>query len=273
MDACQRIWTIEVRAMILASVYKKSGYSFLIILIGFICTRTSLAFSGSFESLYSIRWSDGIDKRLVIQAPSTRSLETEYDPNLCGFVMRACINKGDDFRKVNGVPRAEVAFSNVPRFSEGKDYQVSWSMLIPEKYQFDHLQPEIVMQIHQSSNSGSPPFSLILDGSKYRLQLRGGAMQSVLDITFGDVTPDVGRMTNWMLHYKPDNSGRSAITELYRNGELMFKDSGYPNAYAGETHSYLKLGIYKWWWLTRASEVTERCLYYGNVDVRQRSMQ
>jgi hypothetical protein len=42
---------------------------------------------------------------------------------------------------------------------------------------------------------------------------------------------------------------------------------GLPNSYPDEKSAYLKIGVYKWWWITRPSDVSERTMYYGDVEI------
>ena len=51
---------------------------------------------------------------------------------------------------------------------------------------------------------------------------------------------------------------------------LVVHAVGRPNAYPGDQKAYLKIGIYKWWWLTRPSDVTQRTMYYGDVEISGR---
>jgi hypothetical protein len=226
--------------------------------------------SVGFADLYTVKWANGIDSRLVVQAPNKDAVVVGRVPKAGGVMMRSCMERNDDFSKVNGIPRAEVAFDFVPRFSLGSEYEISWSTYIPDDYKFDGKQPEIVAQLHQSSNLGSPPFALMLWGSRYRVEVRGAVGPSFYLGEFGNAEEDRGRLTSWALHYRPDDTGKNALVELYRNGKKVFRASGYPDAYAGETKAYLKLGLYKWWWRSRPSDVTERCLYYGDVTVRSK---
>ncbi len=76
-------------------------------------------------------------------------------------------------------------------------------------------------------------------------------------------------MINWRLIYKADHSGVNSITELYMNGTRVVNCPGCGNAYKGDADSYLKIGIYKWWWKSRPTDVEDRTLYFGNVEVRR----
>jgi hypothetical protein len=242
------------------------------VIIVFECLGVK-AQASKFTDLYSVKWTSGMDPRLVVQAPNKDAVVVSYVAKAGGPMMKSCMRRDDDFSKVNGIPRAEAAFDFVPRFSLGSEYEIRWSVYISDDYKFDSKQPEIITQIHQSSNLGSPPFSLMLSGDRYRVEVRGAVGPSFYFGEFGNAEEDRGRVTSWLLHYRPDATGKDALVALYRNGQVVFRKSGYPDAYAGETKAYLKLGLYKWWWMSRPSDVSERCLYYGDVTVRSKPIE
>lgn len=142
--------------------------------------------------------------------------------------------------------------------------------MIPANYTLDSKQPEIITQLHQSSDQGSPPFALMLNGQQYQVDARGGAGTPSRSFEFGTPATDEGKVVTWLLNYRPDDTGASAVTDLYQNGVLVVHSVGYPNAYPAEQNAYLKIGIYKWWWLTRPSDVTQRTMYYGDVQISGR---
>ncbi|MCW5140495.1 polysaccharide lyase [Burkholderia cenocepacia] len=50
--------------------------------------------------------------------------------------------------------------------------------------------------------------------------------------------------------------------------EFRIPPTGVPNAFPNDHQAYFKLGLYKWWWKTRPSDVTERTLYYGDIEMK-----
>jgi len=54
------------------------------------------------------------------------------------------------------------------------------------------------------------------------------------------------------------------------DGTLVARGGAIQNAYPGERNGYLKIGIYKWNWDARQSDVEERTMYYGNIEVLKR---
>ncbi|RKU03962.1 hypothetical protein C7H84_06820 [Burkholderia sp. Nafp2/4-1b] len=59
------------------------------------------------------------------------------------------------------------------------------------------------------------------------------------------------------------------MTEVFRNDERVVHAAGVPNAFPNDRHAYFKLGLYKWWWKTRASDAAERTMYYGDIEMKE----
>jgi hypothetical protein len=220
--------------------------------------------------VYQSNWSSGIDPQLRAEALSG-ALKTVPSAEYGGVVLRARMNRNDDFTHVaNGVPRAEINFSPVAHLVNEHDYWIIWSTMMDKDYHIDMVQPEIISQIHQSSRSpGSPPFSLMLAGAQYQVDIRGGRGTPSVSIKFGNPIDDRGRFIFWRLHYRPDHDGLYSVTDLYKDGIKVVHEDGLPNAYVGEGVGYFKIGIYKWWWLTRPSNVIERQMNYGDIDIKE----
>lgn len=228
---------------------------------------------GAYTVLYRSAWRDGIDPRLTIQAPAPDSVSTVTMPQLKGVALKTTMRRSDDFSAVaSGTPRAEIVFAPVVHFAVGKEYEVRWSTLIPAGYRFDMRQPEIITQLHQGGATGSPPFALLLAGDQYQADVRGGASGANRSVKFGAPAADAGNAVNWVLHYRPDDQGTQALTELYKDGVRVLRSTGMANAYPGDKDAYLKIGIYKWWWKTRSSDVSDRTMYYGNVEIAARGV-
>jgi hypothetical protein len=127
----------------------------------------------------------------------------------------------------------------------------------------DRHASELSPRCHEGAPQGSPPWSLTLVGDRYQAQLRDGARVQTRDI--GGAAQDRGRWVQWMLRYRPDSSGAGAITELERDGARVLSANGVPNAYPNDNRAYFKIGIYKWWWKERPSNVSERTIFFGDV--------
>ncbi len=68
---------------------------------------------------------------------------------------------------------------------------------------------------------------------------------------------DRGRWVQWTLRCRPDSSGARVLSA-----------TGIPNAYPNDSRAYFKIGIYKWWWKQRPSDVAERTMFFGASSLR-----
>jgi hypothetical protein len=233
-------------------------------LVGFLAAAADVGAQES-QTICSQHWANGIDQRLMLQQPDPQCIQVVN--NAGRSVLKVSINSTQDYSHVaNGAPRAEVSFGNLCRFERGKEYLIRWSSLIPQDFEFDSMQPEGIAQIHEGSPSGSPPFGLNLNGSQYQVRVQGRTGAT----TIGDASGDKGRWVQWSLRYKPDDSGTDGITELYKDNKVVLNANGTPNAWQGDDRAYFKMGIYKWWWQSRPSAVTDRTMYFGDVAMSQR---
>ncbi|MBR8305331.1 heparin lyase I family protein [Burkholderia cenocepacia] len=218
---------------------------------------------------YRSDWTRGIDSRLRLQEPAPQNITTGELFGIRDTLLKVSMNRSQDFSEVaSGTPRSEVSFSPVFRFVNGRDYEVRWSTVIPADYRFDSRQPELIAQLHQGGNDGSPPFALLLHNGKYEVDVRGAPGTPSRSFAFGDPIADRGEPVRWMLRYRPDDRGVDALADVFRNGERVVHVTGVPNAFPNDHQAYFKLGLYKWWWKTRPSDVTERTLYYGDIEMK-----
>lgn len=234
-------------------------------------TRKDIAPEG-FTNMYTADWNGGLAADMEIQSADSRDIAIVDDPRQPKRkVVRIRVGKAEDFSHVaNGAPRAELVMPNGVVFESGKDYLIKWSTFIENDFKFDSDQMVIITQIHQSALTGPPPIMLTLMGSGYTFSERGGKNPKHghgTQICCADA--DQGKWVNWVLHYLPDPSGDKSITELWKNGVLVFKSSGVPNAYEGETRAYLKIGLYKPDWRSVASNVDQVELLYGPVSIQK----
>ena len=219
--------------------------------------------------VYSTQFETGLDKGLILHGtgPDTFQLvEGIGDPPR--KALKVTVSRDEDFSRVaNGVPRAEVSFAPRFRLSADKDYWIEWWIFLPQDYVFDSQQPEGLSQIHQGPNQGTPPFSLSLVGGHYQVDLRSGGSHPVEHFDLGAAGDDRGHWVRWRLHYRGNAEGKGSVLQLYHGDDLKLDQSGQPNAYPGDDQAYFKFGLYKWWWKTKPSDVTERNLYFGDLRV------
>ncbi|MCX4161560.1 MULTISPECIES: heparin lyase I family protein [Paraburkholderia] len=231
------------------------------------CVSTSLA---GYERVMNAEWEEGIPAFAGVQGPSTQSISVRRERATGAAMLHVEMNRSDSFSKVaNGTPRAEVSLGAV-RFESGRDYVLEWSTLLPVDFKFDIHQPEIITQIHQGSASGSPPFALLTYNQHYELNVRSDAKGSLQVFRFGSLPGDLGRQVCWRLHYVPDSTGQSSVTELYKDGVPVYVQHGKGNAYAHDNEAYLKLGIYKWLWFSEPDDIGSRSMDFGDVALYRR---
>ncbi|MCG5072834.1 heparin lyase I family protein [Paraburkholderia tagetis] len=234
-------------------------------------SNCTTADGGTYEQLYNSAWGRGIDPRLVIQAPRS-AVSVVSSPVFHGHALRVSIDRSDDFHNVaNGTPRGEIAFARIFRFEPNTLYEIGWSTSIPSGYKFDSLQPELFTQVLQGPEGGlgPPPFSIRLVDGRYQVEIRSAAKAAPHVFVFGDPAADEGNVVHWKLRYRPDHAGTNAVSDLFMNGVNVVRCHGCGNAYANDRGAYLKMGIYKWWWQSRPSDVSVRTLYFGNVLVKR----
>ncbi|RKU03961.1 hypothetical protein C7H84_06815 [Burkholderia sp. Nafp2/4-1b] len=123
---------------------------------------------------YRSDWASGIDPRLRLQEPAPQNITIGELPRVPGTLLKVTMQRSQNFGGVaSGTPRSEISFFPVFRFVNGRDYEVRWSTVIPADYRFDARQPELIAQLHQGGNDGSPPFALLLNDGKYEVDVRG----------------------------------------------------------------------------------------------------
>lgn len=243
----------------------------LVVLTNTACSLQVTTGANGYETLYSSTWARGIDPRLTVQAPRN-AISIVESPVFHEPVMRVSIHQYDDFHSVaNGTPRGEIAFNRIFRFEPNQLYQISWSTATPQSYQFDSLQPELFTQILQGPEGGlgPPPFSIRFVNERYQVEIRNAAKAAPRIFVFGNPSADRGKAIHWVLRYRPDHTGENAVTDLSMNGVTVVHCEGCGNAYANDPGAYLKMGVYKWWWQSRPSKVSDRTLFFGNVEVKR----
>jgi hypothetical protein len=231
--------------------------------------RNPLRSDDGYVVTYQTDWANGIDPRLDRHAPNQDAIKVMFVPEFNRTALMTTIRIQDDFTAVaNGSARAELTFSRAALFKMRNDYEIRWSTMIPRDFQFDSKQLEIVTQIHQSSATGSPPFSLLLADGQYLVEVRG--RKSVKRFSLGDARADRGKVVSWLLRYRPDDTGATAVTDLYKDDNLAVKARSVENAYPNDESAYLKIGVYKWDWKPSHTNLDVRTMYYGDVQIRSR---
>ncbi len=231
---------------------------------------SSTASSSGFQIVYQTNFRSEIDRGLMLQQPTPSSLTIANAPcQPARQALRVSIRQQDDYSHVaNGVPRAEIGFAGRFTFQPGREYLVRWSTCLPADFRFDSRQPEGIGQIHEGLPQGSPPWGMTLVGDRYQVQLRDGSRVQTRDV--GAAAADRGRWVQWTLRYRPDSSGATALTELSKDGAQVLAANGIPNSFPNDSRAYFKIGIYKWWWKERPTDVSELTMFFGDVVAEMR---
>lgn len=198
----------------------------------------------SYRLLYFSDWRDGISSDMERQ--SARNEDIVID-RLQGSEFNdqphVKVEKYEDVSRVaNGKPRGEVVLPPEVRFQLGGDYLIRWFTYIPADYWF--YSSEITTQIHQGPGSASPPIMLALTQRGYVFRQQGQEQGSLLEQDVCRASADRVKWVQWTLHYRPDGSGKTSITQLWKDCGLVFNTIGQVNAYHEDNSAYFKLGIY-----------------------------
>jgi hypothetical protein len=149
------------------------------------------------------------------------------------------------------------------------------------------VEREILIQWHNSPDAGedwtSPPFSLMTgEGGQYiighawdegRVTTNAGmsANNTTLNTYIGSYVEDKGKWVDWVFHIRWGwNKSQNPITEVYKNGQLVYEKNSTPNMTNDQKGVFPKLGIYKWDWKspTSASVVTKRIVYFDDYWIK-----
>jgi len=227
-----------------------------------------------YSQLIFTNFSDGTtDPWVQHSIPNSGDLSVVDDPTgLPRKVMKSSINCSEDFSTVPTIghePRADVIL-NQPQYllDTGKEYVYEISTFIPSDLQietYDNNQ-HIIFQIHHYINSGSPPFSIIIDKSNYTCAGSSDLNWSNRSYNYnlGSITNDLG---DWRVLYTPFYS-RGGRVVVWKDNNIVLDYKGI-SAYRTTdcTKSYLVFGNYKWNWKTLPSSVIDLVTYYADVKL------
>ncbi|WP_322007878.1 heparin lyase I family protein [Paraburkholderia tropica] len=189
----------------------------------------------------NLDWQSGFSDAVTIQA-NPAGIQIVPDPNNgTRKVLRVTIARRGNYSGVaNGLPRAELLFHEPATFAQGFEYLIEWSTYIPRDFEFDSKQMVIISQIHQSARDGGPTVALTLLGTNYYISTRGGpqVQRTTAGAKLCCADDDRGKWVNWTLRYLPDDSGRKSLTQLWKNGESVFRSEHIANAYSGDQRAY-----------------------------------
>lgn len=238
-------------------------------------SQAALPDDSAWTRMEHVDWRNGLSSAVSPQA-NPGDVEIVLDPeDSSRKVLRATITRRESYTHVaNGTPRAEVLFREPATFAQGSDYLVRWSTYIPRDFEFDSKQMVIISQILPSAKEGGhgPTVALTLLGANYYISTRGGVQvqRTTAGAKLCCADGDKGKWIHWALRYIPDDSGQQSLTQLWKNGVSVFLSEHIPNAYLGDQHAYLKIGLYKAGWENEASDAEVQTLLYGPVSILKR---
>ncbi|MCA9363593.1 polysaccharide lyase, partial [Candidatus Kaiserbacteria bacterium] len=146
--------------------------------------------------------------------------------------------------------RTEGSLASRLKFSWDVDYWIGFSVLFPDSWENPAGIGEIVWQIHSSgSGHGGPPVAVYTGNGTWNVGMRyeqgtGYAMKS---FNLGSIQNDVGKWTDWVIHYRPSKEG-NGVFEVWKDGVYGGKYTGNTTYSDDVGGPYFKMGIYKWPW-------------------------
>jgi hypothetical protein len=182
---------------------------------------------------------------------------------------------------VSNSRRCEIA---LPSEESLEEHWYGVSIYLPNGGDEDYLldtSPESLIQWHTTPDSGeqnvSPPLSLQTKNGRYNIAINSDAgrmssQSSPYTLTpttqdIGSYLSDKGTWVDWAFHvkwgYLPEHD---PITEVYKNGVLVYQNNGIPNCMNDQVGVYTKVGIYKWDWHNNpaSSIINKRVVYYDD---------
>ena len=206
-------------------------------------------------------FADNTVKPWGIQANSGDIAVVPDPAGISGNVMKVHINVNENYSGVaNGVPRAEIlSLNNYPAwnyyFNNDSEYVIRFKTFLPADFQFEtvYSNPHLFVQVHQNLSSGSPQFSIVIDGTNYKFA--SDSALSTADHTefsriIGSVSGDLNSWVEWIIFYRPSHDIGGEVI-IWKNKQLLYHYKGVC-AYSAP-QGYLKFGIYKWNWQKRAN--------------------
>lgn len=214
-----------------------------------------------------------------VQGPTNSvSISTEF-ARAGSKALKFDFNRSDWSTSNTFLLRSEVV-PNAPaiEYALGQTYWTGFSEFLPTTWENDYVgNEELIWQYHggpDGAGSHSPPLSFVLSGDTAQVRLLAGtgvyatnpATTVLLSMPVSELK---GHWTDWVIQTKFDyNNG---IVNIWRNGVRMVTYSG-PTTYRttqqlNESGAYLKLGVYKWWWGTSTTRISNRTMFVDEVRV------
>lgn len=198
--------------------------------------------------LRSLTWENASDRTLPGSAPSG------WNKQVCctdsaqlstatvrsgGYASRFELRDTDPI--VSSSKRAELTTS-VPD-SDNAERWYGFSIYLPADTWGADPSAEVLAQWHQVSNNGSPPLSIDTRNGNWEVATFG----QPVTLTGGSQAYATNRWTDWVVHVKWFATTQGLI-EIWRDGVLVFSQTGKATKPADNAGVYTKFGVYKWGW-------------------------
>lgn len=164
--------------------------------------------------------------------------------------MRSAITKNSSGNSY----RSEVVIPGLAKNLEyEKDYWYGFSSYLPSSWEVSYKY-ELIAQFHSALDPWDekgigPPVSIRSgrNGDWEIVSRKEGDTRGKSRIwTLNSVWEDVGKWTDWVIHYKP-SFGPNGVLQVWKDGALVVDHYG-PNAMDDQRGPYFKMGIYKPYW-------------------------
>ena len=186
--------------------------------------------------------------------------------------------------KSDNVKRCEIAYRKALNHLSEQWYE--WDVMLGEDYGVFDVMGELIMQMHDSPDNDdwstehakiSPNLGLYIENGHYKFHrqwasnreaIRSELNKNIVDL--GLITSDIGKWIKWKLHVKWGyESFFEPITELYKDGELVYCANGLPNCVNGAVAPYFKVGCYTYNYVDSPSQCnsTSRTMWVDNINV------
>ena len=171
------------------------------------------------------------------------------------------------------------------RLTDGRqqlDEQIfSFDMMLAEEYSQLETLSEIIMQMHDTPDSGmenigfEPAFEIYVKNGDYYIHTEWSEdKQSIIahsynteNTNIGSYVNDIGQWVNWKIHFKwAYNDFFEPIIEVYKNGQLVYVSKN-PNVVNAVQAPYFKIGIYTFNYVENPDECVsnKRVMYVDNI--------
>lgn len=192
------------------------------------------------------------------QLPASYSFGTATNPKFQGSKSgKFELRYGDKVVTNSGV-RSEVLFPA----QNNRERWYSFAVNFPsDGFQADN-DTEIISQWHQEG-MGGPSVSLTVRNDRLILNVGNDPNVSGTkrdNIDFGPVPKN--SWNEYVFHYIHSN-GSDGLIEVWQNGKKILTRKG-GNIYRGALPKW-KIGLYKWTWSSKRTNVSKRIIYYDNV--------